>query len=46
MTLIKKSEQLLLLKMKNIEEEEQNLEPETKDVAEVNREPKRIIIEK
>jgi hypothetical protein len=45
MTLIKKSEQLLFLKMKNIEEEEQNLQPDTKDVPEVNLEPKRIIIE-
>lgn len=45
MTLIKKSEQLLLLKMKNMEEEEQNIQPDTKNVPEVNLEPKRIIIE-
>ena len=34
MTLIKKSEQLLLLKIKKIEDEEQNIEPDTKDIPE------------
>jgi hypothetical protein len=45
MTLIKKSEQQLLLKIKKIEDEEQNIQPDTKDIAEDTEEQKRLIIE-
>jgi hypothetical protein len=45
MTLIKKSEQLLLLKIKKIEDEEQNIQPDIKDIPEVNPEKKHVIIE-
>jgi hypothetical protein len=45
MTLIKKSEQQLLLKIKNIENEEQNIQPDTTDVPEVREEQKHLIIE-
>jgi hypothetical protein len=42
---IKKSEQLLLLKIKNIEDEEQNIQPENEDFPEVIPEPKQLILE-
>jgi hypothetical protein len=45
MTLIKKSEQLLLLKIKKIEDEEENIQPDIKDIPEVNPEKKHVIIE-
>jgi hypothetical protein len=45
MTLIKKSEQQLLLKIKKIEDEEQNIQPDTKDISEEREEQKRLIIE-
>jgi hypothetical protein len=45
MTLIKKSEQQLLLKIKKIEDEEQNTQPDTKDILEVREEQKQVIIE-
>jgi hypothetical protein len=45
MTLIKKSEQQLLLKIKKIEEEEQNIQPDTKDIPEEREEQKRLITE-
>jgi hypothetical protein len=45
MTLIKKSEQLLLLKIKKIEDEEENIQPDTKDIPEANPEKKHVIIE-
>jgi hypothetical protein len=45
MTLIKKSEQQLLLKIKKIENEEQNIQPDTTDVPEVREEQKHLIIE-
>ncbi|AFZ01511.1 hypothetical protein [Calothrix sp. PCC 6303] len=45
MTLIKKSEQQLLLKIKKIEDEEQNIQPDTKDMPEVREEQKNLIIE-
>jgi hypothetical protein len=43
MTLIKKSEQLLLLKIKKVEDEEQNIKPENEDFSEVIPEPKPTI---
>lgn len=43
MTLIKKSEQQILLKIKKMEDEEQNIQPNTKDVPVVNPEPKPTI---
>jgi hypothetical protein len=46
MTLIKKTEQLLLLKIKKIEDEVQNIQPDTKDIPEVNPEKKHVILEK
>jgi hypothetical protein len=45
MTLIKKSEQQLLLKIKKIEDEEQSIQPDTKDISEEREEQKRLIIE-
>ncbi len=45
MTLIKKSEQLLLLKIKKIEEEEQNIKSENDNFSEVIPEPKQLILE-
>jgi hypothetical protein len=45
MTLIKKSEQQLLLKIKKIEDEEQNIQPDTKDIPEVREEQTQVIIE-
>jgi hypothetical protein len=45
MTLIKKSKQQLLLKIKKIEDEEQNIQPDTKDMPEVREEQKNPIIE-
>jgi hypothetical protein len=45
MTLIKKSEQLLLLKIKQIENEEQNIQPENEDFSEIIPEQKQRIIE-
>lgn len=45
MTLIKKSEQLLLLKIKKVEDEEQNIKPENEDFSEAIPEPKPTIIE-
>ncbi|AFY99390.1 hypothetical protein [Calothrix sp. PCC 6303] len=45
MTLIKKSEQQLLLKIKKIEDEEQNIQPDAKDIPEVREEQKHLIIE-
>lgn len=45
MTLIKKSEQLLLLKIKKVEDEEQNIKPEDNHFSEVIPEPKELIIE-
>jgi hypothetical protein len=45
MTLIKKSEQQLLLKIKKIENEEQNIQPDTTDVPEVREEQKHLIRE-
>ncbi|PAX60508.1 hypothetical protein [Brunnivagina elsteri] len=44
MTLIKKSEQLLLLKIKKIEEDE-NIQPETKDIPEEIALDKQVILE-
>ncbi|RUT03883.1 hypothetical protein DSM106972_047970 [Dulcicalothrix desertica PCC 7102] len=44
MTLIKKSEQLLLLKIKKIEDSEQNTQPDTKDTPMVSLEQKPIAI--
>jgi hypothetical protein len=46
MALIKKSEQLLLLKIKKIEDEEQNIRPDIKDTPEVSLEKKHVILEK
>ncbi|AFZ01376.1 hypothetical protein [Calothrix sp. PCC 6303] len=45
MTLIKKSEQQLLLKIKKIEDEEQNIQPDTRDIPEVREEEKQLITE-
>jgi hypothetical protein len=45
MTLIKKSEQQLLLKIKNIEDEEQNIQPDAQDIPEVREEQKQVNIE-
>jgi hypothetical protein len=45
MTLIKKSEQLLLLKIKKIEDEEQNIKPENSNFSEVIPEPEQLILE-
>lgn len=45
MTLIKKSEQLLLLKIKNIEDEEETIKPENDTFSEAIPEPKQLIIE-
>lgn len=43
MTLIRKSDQQLLLKIKRMEDEEQNIQPDTKDVPVVNPELKPIV---
>ena len=43
MTLIKKSEQQILLKIKKMEDEEQNIQPDTKDVPVDNPELKTTI---
>lgn len=43
MTLIKKSDQQLLLKIKRMEDEEQDIQPDTKDVPVVNPEQKPIV---
>jgi hypothetical protein len=45
MTLIKKSEQQLLLKIKKIEDEEQNIQPDAKDISEVREEQTQVNIE-
>jgi hypothetical protein len=45
MTLIKKSEQLLLLKIKKLEDEEQNVKPENDNFSQANPEPRPLIIE-
>ncbi|RUT04020.1 hypothetical protein DSM106972_049340 [Dulcicalothrix desertica PCC 7102] len=45
MTLIKKSEQLLLLKIKKIEDEEENIQPDAKDIPVVSLEQKPIVIQ-
>ncbi|BDA69998.1 hypothetical protein CAL7716_041640 [Calothrix sp. PCC 7716] len=45
MTLIKKSEQLLLLKIKTIENEEENIQPDAKDIPVVSPEQKPIVIQ-
>jgi hypothetical protein len=45
MALIKKSEQLLLLKIKKIEDEEENIRPDIKDIPEMNLGKKHVIIE-
>lgn len=45
MTLIKKSEQQLLLKIKKIEDEEQNIQPDTKDMPAASLEQKPIVIQ-
>jgi hypothetical protein len=42
---IKKSEQLLFHKIKRMEEEEQNIQSDIKDILDVSPEQKRIIIE-
>ncbi|BAZ40294.1 hypothetical protein NIES4101_62550 [Calothrix sp. NIES-4101] len=46
MTLIKKSEQLLLLKIKKIEDEEQNIKPENEDISEAIPESKPVIVQR
>jgi hypothetical protein len=43
MTLIRKSDQQLLLKIKKMEDEEQSIQPDTKDVPVVNPELKPIV---
>jgi hypothetical protein len=43
---IKKSEQLLLLKIKNIEDEEETIKPENDTFSEAIPEPKQLILEK
>jgi hypothetical protein len=45
MTLIKKSEQQLLIKIKKIEDEEQNIQPDAKDISEVREEQTQVNIE-
>lgn len=45
MALIKKSEQLLLLKIKNIEDEEETIKPENDTFSEAIPEPKQLILE-
>lgn len=45
MTLIKKSEKQLLLKIKKIEDEEQNIQPGTADIPAVYPEQKLIVIQ-
>jgi hypothetical protein len=45
MTLIKKSEQLLLLKIKNMEDEEKNIQRDIKDILKANPEKKHVIKE-
>jgi hypothetical protein len=42
---IKKSEQLLLLKIKNIEDEEETIKPENDTFSEAIPEPKQLILE-
>lgn len=45
MTLIKKSEQLLLVKIKKVEDEEENIKPENDDFVEEIPQPERLIID-